>query len=84
MSEGYQEEKNEAFDIDFIADYTINYQDREPEQEAAPPARREKEKCQGSRHGLVRLAAVHRVGRCRGLFVFCVCRKGRRYQGPLP
>jgi len=31
MDEGYQDDQKEAFDIDFIADYTINYSDSEPD-----------------------------------------------------
>ncbi len=40
MDERYQEEKNKAFDIDFIADYTINYSDSEPETEEKPLKRK--------------------------------------------
>lgn len=46
MDEGYREDRKEAFDIDFIADYTIRYSDGEPDT-GMKPSRRNKQKAAG-------------------------------------
>lgn len=52
MDEGYQDDKREAFDIDFIADYTINYSDSEPDTDVKPAAHKKQKAAVDSGMGL--------------------------------
>jgi signal peptidase I len=71
MDEGHKEE-NKAFDIDFIADYTINYSDSEPETEGKPAARRKQSAAKETNMGLYEWlqCVVSAVVACILFFVF--------------
>jgi signal peptidase I len=71
MDEGHKEE-NKAFDIDFIADYTINYSDSEPEIEVKPSARRKQEVARETNMGLYEWlqCVVSAVVACILFFIF--------------
>lgn len=52
MDKGNQDDKNEAFDIDFIADYTINFSDIEPDADVKPAAQKKRKTAVDSGMGL--------------------------------
>lgn len=51
-NEGYPEDNKETFDINFIADYTINYSDSGPETDDKPLVRQKRKIAKGTNMGL--------------------------------
>jgi signal peptidase I len=82
MDEGYQEEKSKAFDIDFIADYTINYSDPEPEAETKPLVRKKHKAPRDTNMGLYDWVQCIVSAVVAGILIFVFVGKVDGIKGP--